>query len=102
MSLARRLPNTLRSLLLDELVADPPDRLDPAGGARELLAQPGNVNVDGPGIAEVIEAPDEVQQALAVEHQPEILRESEQQVEFFGAQRDWLVADCHLAPRRVD
>src|SRR5262249_46290559 len=101
-SLARRLRNTLRGLLVHQLIADAPDRLDAANAAGELVAQPGHVNVDRPGIAEIVEAPDEIQQALAVEHHPDVLDEGEEQVELLSAKHHLSIANGDLASPRVD
>jgi len=49
-----------------------------------------------------VEAPHQVEQLLAAEHQPLIFDQGQQQVEFFGAQVYQPPGHAHLAPRRVN
>ena len=58
---AALLPLRRQLRLLDQLVADAPDRLDPGRAAAELVAQPGHVHVDGAGVAEIVVAPGELE-----------------------------------------
>src|SRR5712692_912574 len=102
MSLARRLANTLGCLLVDQLVPDPPNRLNSTGARGELLAKPGDVDVDRPRVAQVVEPPDEVEQPLAIQDQAQVLDKRQEQIELLGAQSDLLPRDRDLSPRRVD
>src|SRR5215213_6370766 len=69
----------------DDLVADAPDGLDAGLAGGELLAQPGDVDVDGARVAAVIVAPGNLEQALAVEDDAGAGRQRRQQVELLGA-----------------
>ena len=66
----------------DEAVADIADGADEGLVlAAELGPQPSHVDVDGPGPAEVVVAPDLLEQLRAAEHPARVLREELQQLE---------------------
>src|SRR5439155_23422855 len=54
-------------LVRHELVADAPNGLDTDARASDLLPQSGDVNVNGSRIADVVVAPDEMDQPLPIE-----------------------------------
>src|SRR6185437_11389223 len=95
-NLDRRLPNTSGDLLVHQLVAYAPDRLDPAGASGQLLAQPGHVNVDRSRVTQIVISPDEVEEALAVENQSLVLHKGQEEVKLLRAQGDRLVSDLHF------
>src|SRR5690349_5628747 len=79
-----------------ELVADAPDGLDARLAGRQLLAEPGHVDVDGARVAAVVVAPGDLEQTLAVEHHPGARRQRRQQVELLRPEIDQAVADAEL------
>src|SRR5262249_51352156 len=92
----------VRAVRLDQLVAHAPDRLDARGGAAQLVAQPGDVDVHGPRGAGGVRPPDELTQALARQHHARSAGEHGEQLELLGPQLDAAVADRHLVAVRVD
>src|SRR3990172_4771841 len=60
----------LRSISVHhQLVTYAPDSLDlHAPGARQLVAQPGDVDIDGAGVAVVVGAPEQLEKPLPGEH----------------------------------
>src|SRR5205085_10402107 len=84
-----------------EAIADTPH-----GGERqrlaELLAQLPHVYVDRALVAVPVGSPDTVEELLAREREPGVLREELQQVELARGERDDPTVHPHLAPGGVD
>src|SRR3954469_25408477 len=91
-----------RLLIKDKLVTYSPDGLHTRFGAGKLLAQPGDVYINGTGIAVKVLSPDQAEQTLAVQHHALVTHERREQVELLGAQLNRFTADRDLAPRRVE
>src|SRR3990170_6400320 len=93
----RRLP------LGGEAVADVAHGLDEDARARlDLAAQTADVDVDGAGAAEVLVAPDTVEQRLAREHLAAVRHQKAQQLELLEREAHRLLADEDLVVRQVD
>src|SRR3954466_1718606 len=90
-----------RLLIKDKLVTYSPDGLHTRFGAGKLLAQPGDVYINGTGIAVKVLSPDQAEQTLAVQHHALVTHERRQQVELLRAQLHRVAADRDLAARRV-
>ena len=86
----------------DEPVADAADRLDRRPVGAELLAHLGDVDVDRPGLAREVGAPDVLEQAVAGEDDARIAGEGGEEVELARAQVELALADGGLPPTRVD
>ena len=88
-----------------EAVADPPDGGDQLGGRRVLLdvgPQPLDVDVEGLRVAEVVGAPDAVDQHVAGEQPAGVLHEQRQQLELLAAEVDLVAPDEHQVAVDVD
>src|SRR5581483_5288242 len=89
----RRLPPRISGR--DELVAGASHRPDPLG-ISQLAPQLGDMHVDRAGSARIRHAPDEVEQALAREHDPGMLEEAREEVELLARKLDLRAGDGHL------
>src|SRR5690606_29804889 len=65
----------------DQFIANSPDRLDLRRAPGELIAQPGDVDVDRSALARVIVAPNEIEELVASEDDSRVTREGNQEVE---------------------
>src|SRR3989304_10016262 len=81
----RLLGNTF--LIQDKLVPPPPYGLYPRLRPGELLAEPGDVDIDGPRVAVKVLAPDQAQESLPVQHVALVAHERLQQLELPRPQR---------------
>src|SRR5262245_20465782 len=68
----------------------------------ELLEDPCDAHVEGPGIAEPVEAPDPVQDLLARQRETRPFGEVAEEVELLGSELHRVVANADLAATRVD
>src|SRR3712207_4225020 len=84
----------LPALVVDDAVADVADRLDEGvATVLELAAQAADVHVDGAGAAEVVVAPDALEQRLAREHLVRVLDEEAEQLVLLERQLDGAAGD---------
>src|SRR5581483_9207928 len=88
-------------LIQDKLVPHSPDGLYARLGAGELVAQPGDVYVNGTRIAVEVLAPDQAEQPLAVQDYALVAHEGGQQVELLGTEGHGVARNRDLAPGRV-
>src|SRR5215510_3715870 len=87
---------------VDELVADPPDRLDRRLRPAQALTQGADVDVDRARVDLVLVAPDAMQQRVAREDRAGALDESSEEVELLRAQLQRATPGARLAPFEVD
>src|SRR6266446_1914653 len=95
----------LRAGGLPEPVAHAPDGFHPRGrelGSRELGAQAGDVDVDGPGLHEAIPPPHRVQQLLAAEDAPGRAGQDREQLELLGGEVHRVALHADLEAVAVD
>ena len=81
--------------------ADPADGLDPAMVA-ELLAQGGDVGVDGLGRSEPVDVPHPLEDLGAGEHRAGVVGEVGEDVELLGGERQLGAVDVHPPGAAVD
>src|SRR5258708_4213983 len=96
------LRNALTSRRRDELVPDPPDRLDLRARPVQLVAQLLHVDVDRARLAGVGEAPHVLEQLVARQDDAGLPAERLEELEFLCPQRDRASVDGHLVPRGVE
>ena len=73
-----------------------------AGSGSILRPQPLDVHVERLGVAEVVRAPDAVDEHVAGEHAARVRHEQLEQLELLERQRDRVAAHVHLVARRVE
>ena len=83
-------------------VADAADGLDRRPVRPELPADLADVDVDRPGLAREVGAPDVLEERVAGQDDAGIAGEGGQQVELAGAQAEVAAGDGRLAPARID